>query len=325
MNKKIIFGILISLVLVYLSIRGINFTDVQNVLQKIQLPYVMLFMLLISLIQYLRSYRWGVILQPMGTIDQLSLFSVTSVGFMVIAALPARLGELARPYLISKRSSVKMSFALGTIVLERTMDFFIIIIIAVIVLFFIDMPPWMITSSIFFSFLALALLCFILFLILRRDQAIKLINKILNRLPEKIANKIDAVLHHFIDGIQVITNINLFLYLFFLSAVIWLVDVLAIYLLLLSFGFNLPVIASFVLMIVLIAGIAMPTAPGFIGNWHFACVLALSLFGLSKADALSFAVVYHFLSMVILLVFGVAFLPFNKFSISDMTKQMNHQ
>jgi hypothetical protein len=325
MNKKIIFGILISLVLVYLSVRGINFTDVQNVLQKIQLPYVMLFMLLISLIQYLRSYRWGVILQPMGTIDQLSLFSVTSVGFMVIAALPARLGELARPYLISKRSSIKMPSAVGTIIVERVLDSFTIFIIAVVILFFIDLPSWMIHSSILFFLIAVTMFAAIMILILHRNTALKFINVILNKLPGKFAPKIDAMIHHFIDGLQIVTNVNILLYLFFLSAVIWLVDVLAIYVLLLSFGFMLPVVASFVVMIVLIVGIAIPTAPGFIGNWHFACVLALSLFGLSKADALSFAVVYHFLSMVILLVFGVAFLPFNKFSISDMTKQMNHQ
>ena len=75
-------------------------------------------------------------------------------------------------------------------------------------------------------------------------------------------------------------------------------------------------------MVILIAGIAIPTAPGFIGNWHYACILGLSLFGIAKPEALSFALVYHFLSMIVLIVLGVAFLPFNKFSITDMTKHI---
>jgi uncharacterized membrane protein YbhN (UPF0104 family) len=95
--------------------------------------------------------------------------------------------------------------------------------------------------------------------------------------------------------------------------------------LLLAFGFTLPVMASFVVMIILIVGIAIPTAPGYIGNWHLACVLGLSFFGLAEAEALSFAVVYHFLSMAIVVVFGVIFLPFNKFSISDMKSQLNYK
>ncbi len=325
MNKKVIFGILISVVLVYLSVRGINFNDVWSDLKKIQLTYVILFLLLVILMQYLRSYRWGVILQPMEKIDQLSLFSVTSVGFLAIAAIPARIGELARPYLISKRSSIKMSSALGTIIVERILDSFTVLSIAVIVLLKTDLPSWMIQSSILFFLIAMALFCFVLFLILRREKAMKFINIILDKLPGKFANKIDEILHHFINGLQIVTNVQLLLYLFGLSVMIWLLDVLTIYVLLLSFGFSLPVMASFVVMIILIVGIAIPTAPGFIGNWHFACILALSFYGLSKPDALSFAVVYHFLSMVVLVVFGIAFLPFNKFSISEMTKQMNHE
>lgn len=324
MNKKVILGILISVVLVYLSIRGINLQDVFRDLQRIQFSYVISFIILIMLMQWLRSYRWGVMLQPMEKIDQLSLFSVTSVGFLAIASIPARIGELARPYLISKRSSIKMSSALGTILVERIFDSFTVLAIAIIILFFTDLPPWMIKSSIIFFLLALVMFCFIIFLILRRDAALKLINGILRKLPGKFAHKIDELIHHFIDGFQIITNIKLFLYLFFLSALIWLVDVLAIYMLLESFGFGLPVMASFVLMIILIVGIAIPTAPGYMGNWHFACVLALSLFGLAKAEALSFALVYHFLSMIIVVVLGVAFLPFNKFSIPDMKNQINN-
>jgi uncharacterized protein (TIRG00374 family) len=324
MNKKVILGILISVILVYLSVRGINLQDILNDLEQIKISYVIIFIILVVLMQGLRSYRWGVILQPMEKIDQFALFSVTSVGFMAIAAIPARIGELARPYLISKRSSIKMSSALGTVLIERILDSFTVLTMALIVLLLTDLPSWMIESSIIFFLLAVAMFCFILFLILRREKALKFINIILSKLPGKFANKIDQLIHHFIDGFQIITNIKLLLYLFFLSAIIWLVDVLAIYMLLLSFGFTLPVIASFVLMIILIVGIAIPAGPGYIGNWHYACVLALSLFGLTKADALSFAVVYHFLSMIIVLVLGIAFLPFNKFSISEMKDQMNN-
>lgn len=324
MNKKVILGILISIVLVYLSVRGIKFQDILSDLEKIKLSYVLFFILLVVLMQWLRSYRWGVILQPLEKIDQVSLFSVTSVGFLAIAAIPARIGELARPYLIAQRSNIKMSSALGTILVERVFDGFSVLSIAVIVLLLADLPSFMIQSSIIFFIIALLMLCFIVFLILRREKALTLINKILSKLPGKLANKIDDLIHSFIDGFQIITNMKLLMYLFFLSAVIWLVDVAAIYMLLLSFGFNLSVMASFVLMIILIVGIAIPTGPGYIGNWHYACVLALSLFGLAKADALSFAVVYHFLSMVIVVVLGVPFLPFNKFSISDMKKQMNN-
>ena len=326
MNKKVIAGILISIisiVLVYFSVRGINLQDVSSALKKIQFIYVLFFIILVILMQWLRSYRWGVILQPMEQIDQFSLFSVTSVGFLAIASIPARIGELARPYLISKKSSIKMSSAMGTILVERVLDGFSVLTIAIVVLFFIELPSWLIISTFFVFSLTVVMLCCILGLVWHREKALNIINKILGKFHGKFAHKIDGLIHHFIDGFQVITNIKILLYLFFLSALVWLVDVLAIYMLLVAFGFNLPAIASFVVMIFLIVGIAIPTAPGYIGTWHLACVRGVMLFGLAEAEALSFAVIYHFLSMVIVLVLGVIFLPFNKFSISDMRNRLN--
>lgn len=327
MNKNIFIGILIGIVsgvLVYLSVRDINLQDVFLAMANIRLSYVVVFFFIVIFMQWLRSFRWGVILQPMEKIDQVSLFSVTSVGFMAIAAIPARIGELARPYLISRRSDIKMSAALGTVLVERVLDAFSVLTIAVMILFFTDLPPLIIKSGIIFFIIALLMFCFIIFLILRREKALGVINKILGVLPGKFANKIDELIHHFIDGLKIIINVKVLLYVFFLSLLIWLVDVAAIYALFLAFGFDLPLMASFVLMIFLIVGIAIPTAPGYIGTWHLACVLALSLYGLAKAEALSFAIVYHFLSMIVVVVLGFAFLPFNKFSISDMTRQMNN-
>jgi glycosyltransferase 2 family protein len=322
MNKKVILGILISAVLVYLSVRGINLQDVLHDLKKIQPGYVVLFIIVIIFMNWLRSYRWGVILEPMEKIGQLPLFSVTSVGLMAIVAIPARIGELARPYLIAKRSRIKMSSALGTILVERVLDSITVLTIAVIVLFFNDLPPWMIKSSILFFLLTLLLFCCILGLIWRRETALKIINRILNKLPGKFAHKLDEIIHHFIDGFQIIKDVRMLLYLLFLSALVWLIDAASIYIMLMACGLHLPVIVSFVVMIVLLVGIAIPT-PGFIGSWHFSCILALGLFGIAKPEALSFAVVYHFLSIVIVIVLGVAFLPFNKFSVSDMKKQMS--
>ncbi|MBW2559802.1 MAG: flippase-like domain-containing protein, partial [Deltaproteobacteria bacterium] len=87
--------------------------------------------------------------------------------------------------------------------------------------------------------------------------------------------------------------------------------------------FDLPLSAAFVLMVVVILGIAIPTAPGFIGNWHFFCVLGLGLFGIHKTDALTYAIVLHFLSIGTIAILGLVFLPFNRFSLSDMRRRLS--
>jgi uncharacterized protein (TIRG00374 family) len=319
MKKKLIIGLLIGAILVYLSFRGIYLQNVIDGFSMVRYVYIIPLLMISFFIQVLRSWRWGIILCPLEKVDQLTLFSVTSVGFLAIIAIPARLGELARPYLITQKSKIKMSAALGTIFVERILDCFtVLFIFIVIVLFFMPLPAWLISASLIF-FLATATVSAVMIVsTVKRDSSVRLLSRLFNIFPEKHAEKMTRLIRHFIDGFAIITNPKRFLQVMLLSAAIWLINGTAIYVLFQAFSFSLPLVAAFVLMIILMIGIAIPAAPGFVGNWHYFCVLGLSLFGISKTDALTFAVIYHFLSIGFVIILGLIFLPFNKFALSDL-------
>ena len=134
MKKKVIAGLALSALLVWSRSAGLS-SGVIDGFRTIRFGYVLPAVAAMFLMQLLRSIRWGLILRPIGKVDQLSLFSVSSVGFLAIIAIPARLGELARPYLIAKKSRIPMSSALGTIFVERVLDSLTVLIIAVLALF----------------------------------------------------------------------------------------------------------------------------------------------------------------------------------------------
>jgi glycosyltransferase 2 family protein len=321
MKKKLIAGLALSALLVWLSVRGIDLRGVIEGFRTIRGGYLFPALAAMLFMQILRSVRWGLVLKPIGKVDQLSLFSVTSVGFLAIIAIPARLGELARPYLITKKSRIPMSSALGTIFVERVLDSLTVLIIAVIALFFTPLPSWLVRSSALFLLLTLALSMVMILLVVRREATLRVLAPLIGRLPERYAGAVNRLIDHFIEGFRIVVDPALLLSVILLSIVIWLLDVLAIYLLFLAFGLHLPVAAAFVLMIILIIGIAIPTAPGFIGNWHYFCILGLGIFGIPKTDALTFALVYHALSIGIIILLGVVFLPFNRFSVADLRRQ----
>jgi glycosyltransferase 2 family protein len=320
MKIKVIAGLALSAVLVYLSLRGINFPGVVEGFRTIHYGYLLPAVAVFLLMQFLRSYRWGLMLRPLAKIDQLSLFSVTSVGFLAIVAIPARVGELARPYLITKKSCLTMSSALGTIIAERVLDSLTVLVIAVFVLFFTPLPAWLVRASVLLLLLTIVFLSVMVLMILKQDTALRVLAPLIGRLPERYAERMKRLVYHFIEGFRIMIDPALLLSVTGLSIIIWLIDVLAIYLLFLAFSFHLPMVAAFVIMIILIIGIAIPTAPGFIGNWHYFCILGLSLFDVPKTDALTFAIVYHFLSIGVVIVLGLAFLPFNGLSLADLRK-----
>jgi hypothetical protein len=319
--KKIISGILISAFFIYLSVKGTNFRGVVEGLEKADYLYILPFLFIVVVMQLLRAWRWGLILSPLGKVSALSLFAVTNVGFLAITALPVRLGELCRPYLMARISPIKMSAALGTIFVERILDGATILIIACIAAYFTPMPHGLMRAYLLFFLITFVLFSAVTFAVFRRDAALDALIYFARILPARWEKTFNQAFRHFLDGFGIIAEGKRLFCILLLSFLIWLIDALAIYALFIASNFNLPPVAAFVLMIILIIGIAIPTAPGFIGNWHYACVLGLSFFGIPKTDALTFAIIYHFFSVAIVVILGLSSLPFIKFSFNDMWKQ----
>jgi hypothetical protein len=277
-------------------------------------------MLMMVITQLLRSIRWGVILRPLEQISQLTLFAVTCVGFLAIVSLPARIGELARPFLISRKSNLSMSSALGTIVIERVFDSLAVLLIFALTFLWMPFPVWVVNSGILFLGLTLVLIAMIALFLVNKELGFKLAAPLLRRLPERHQPRIAHFIDQFISSFVTMSNPWRLSGLFAFSIFIWLTNSITIFLMFGVFGMKLSYLAAVVTLVILLIGIAIPAAPGFIGNWHFACVLALGLFGINKAEALTYAIVYHFLSIVEVLVLGLAFLPLNRFSMADLKK-----
>jgi len=323
MAKKLFVGIAVGLFFVYLSFRGVDPGGIADGLRHAKISCIPPVLGLVVLIQILRSYRWGIILKPLMAVDQLSLFSVTSVGFLAVVAIPARIGELARPYLISTKTGVSMSSAVGTILVERVFDGLSILALFFIVVLFTPLPPWLIRGSLLFLLITLVFLGIMLLLIFRREVSLNLLAPLLRRFPERWQLRVTNMLDSLVDGFRIIPHWRSTCYLVFLSIVIWVINAAVMYIFFFAFDLDLPPSAAFVLLVVVILGIAIPTAPGFVGNWHFFCVLGLGLFGINKVDALPYVIVLHFLTIGTIATLGLVFLPFNRFSLSDIKRRLS--
>ncbi|MCA9692246.1 MAG: flippase-like domain-containing protein [Myxococcales bacterium] len=71
---------------------------------------------------FTRIGRWLFLLQPLGRVPVGVGFAAGLAGTMWIAVLPWRLGELARPLILTQNSDLRFGPILGTVALERVMD-----------------------------------------------------------------------------------------------------------------------------------------------------------------------------------------------------------
>src|SRR5262249_41289890 len=105
---------------------------------------------LLVVVQLTRALRWNYLLAPLGVrIPHGPLLAISSVGFMAILALPARLGEFVRPGLLRKRG-VSASSALGTVAVERIVDGLLVSLFVFVAFFALrgpQAPRWMMPTA----------------------------------------------------------------------------------------------------------------------------------------------------------------------------------
>jgi uncharacterized membrane protein YbhN (UPF0104 family) len=81
----------------------------------------------------------------------------------------------------------------------------------------------------------------------------------------------------------------------------------------------LPFVAGWTVMTFVGFGISIPSAPGYVGVWHAAAVLALSIFGVAQATALGYALLYHASQFVPITLAGWVALAREGVSLADAT------
>lgn len=84
--------------------------------------YLPLQLLSLLIVTALRTYRWRYLLEPIGEVPLRKMLGICLVGFGYIAFAPFRMGEFARPYMISRVSKITFIQATGTVAAERIID-----------------------------------------------------------------------------------------------------------------------------------------------------------------------------------------------------------
>jgi glycosyltransferase 2 family protein len=284
-------------------------------LRDVKYSYMIIAALLILLSLALRSIRWRIILSPIENIRQRSLFPIFSIGFMATVLIPLRVGELVRPYLLSKNNQVLFSTALSTIFVERVFDMVTILGFLLVVFFNASVPVWLLNSGYAALILFSIMILFVCFLYFKTEKTFRLIHPVIGIFPRRFQGGIESFINNFITGFKVVASPGKLLEILILSLLIWGISGFAIYSLFLFQGLELSILAAFVVLIVIIFGVSLPTAPGMLGNFQFSCIVALSLFNIGKDEAFVFSMVYYLLSMGIVVSLGLVSLYFTDLSL----------
>ncbi|MCK4549003.1 MAG: flippase-like domain-containing protein [Candidatus Krumholzibacteria bacterium] len=295
MKKRTIVGLLISALLLYLAFRKVDFHLLGESLKRAEYIWLVpaFFLMLISVV--FRAMRWRYLLRPVKETEFVHLFSASAIGLMANNLLPARLGEIARAWVIGEKAGISKTSSFATIVVERVFDGFTVIFFLVIVLIFgdLDIPASMTRvayAAVSFYILAIVFLAMLRF---NRRKTSFVVEGLTARLPAKASAKVEKLLHSFMEGLTVLKRPRDIAAAGMLSFLVWLPNILVMHLVIRSFGLDTSFVVTLAVFIIVTFGIMIPSAPGFVGTVQYCFVIGLGLFGVIESKALSISIIYH--------------------------------
>lgn len=301
----IVVGTLVGAAFLYLAFRGISWDDFVAGLKQIDVAFLIPAVILLLLIQLVRALRFGVILTPICPLGIKALWDVLNVWGAANMVMPARLAEFVRPYLLQRRGA-PFSSIFGAVMVERFFDLTGLLLLLGVVLWRTpNIPP-------IYSSLGLGLLialtagyAAVLLILTRREAFQRILARILSVLPQRAAGFLEGVFQRLIDGFSIMASFKQAAVIFAYSVLLWTLFSGMTYTFLLAFSIEVPFLVAVTIQVLLALGVALPSAPGFVGTFHAAGRYALALFGIHAVVAVSFATAYHLFSLAGCLLLGV--------------------
>lgn len=313
-------GIVISVVALYLAMPPrAEWANVVAAFARVRYIYVLPIALINVYSIIVRCQRWRLLLRPVGAIPLVALVSATAIGFLCNMVLPLRVGEVVRPVLLARRTATPVSSVLASVVLERLLDMLTILVFLGLVMGFVPVSDTIRQSGLVFLALAVIAVTAIVTLQRQHPMAIGLTRWILGRMPATIRHRADEALQSFIEGLQGIGAGGGIIRILAYSIFLWTVIATVFGIGFLACDLPVPPVSGALALVTVVAGaVSAPSAPGFIGTFQAGCILALGLFGVSRADAVPYAFVVWAAQWLTQVVLGVVFLLRENISFQDV-------
>jgi uncharacterized protein (TIRG00374 family) len=306
----------LAIALVAWFLRDANLADVWLHVRAARLDLLGLGLAFVGATLWLRTVRWRYLLSPIGPTRFRTVFRAGVIGFAALAVLPARVGDLLRPYLVARQEGLPFAAAVATIVIERVLDLIaVLVLMAVYVWGFADTSAWhpQLLAPIEISAAvggagAIGLLAIMGVLASHPERIGTFVHSAAWLLPRPLARRLGGLATTFSTGFAVARSPRGLVLSLAWSFPLWLAIAGETWAVSRAVAIDMPFTGSFLLQAMLVVGVAVPT-PGGVGSFHEAYRIGVTtFFGAANDQAVAAAIVVHFVAFVPILVFGLLFM-----------------
>ncbi len=297
-------GLAISAFFLYWALKGKDPAEVWRAVRQADPWLFAASVVVVTLTFPARAFRWRVLLGA-AVQSRPRLYPVwlaTAIGFMANNVLPARAGEVARAWAGSRLVGLPTTTALSTIAVERVFDGVVVVLMLAIGIAAPGFPDGVELRGV--SVQAIAASMGALFVVALGvlalaahypERALGIGDAAIHTLlPGRVAALAAKIMRNLFAGLSVLRSGRDFARVLGWSFVVWGTNVVSYNLAFAAFHLpNVPLSASLVLQGIVVLGVAVPSAPGFVGLFEAAVIAALAIYGVPGDTAFGFSVALH--------------------------------
>lgn len=296
--SRAILGVGVSILCLFVIVRQVDFADVADALAAFEWPFLIFGVASLAVGYILRISRWSLLLRATGAATTPWNCAAPFLGSIALNnVLPFRIGDVIRALVFPKAMGITKTVATSSLLIERLIDVMTLLVCLAVGLFAVqtlDIPSPLLDAAVVLAIVgSFALIFSILFstnigLFFDRLSAPNHAGETDGRL-----NKVYALVGGLLQNFGAMSQPRVLLSVIALSLLVWVSEAGLFYFVLLGFGFEAgPSLALLVMSIATFATL-VPSSPGYVGSFHLAAFMAISLVGGSATQAGSYAVLVH--------------------------------
>jgi uncharacterized protein (TIRG00374 family) len=264
-----------------------------------------------------RAKRWHYFFPP-GSAPP-GLLAATMIGYMVNNVLPLRAGEVARVYVVARRWAGGFWTTLATLVAERILDGLTIVSLLAVLILLVPVPEYLRWGAAVMLAIDIAAAAMLATLAIAPAVAQRALDRIIRRWPALQRRAVVAV-ERFVRGLEGVRSPAHAAPLVAWTVIVWCTAALPAWTTLRAVGLELSWVAPWAVLAFVGVGIAVPSAPGFVGVYHGAAMLALGMFGVSRSEGFGYALLLHAAQFVPVTLTGWIFLVREQVRLAEATR-----
>jgi len=305
-------AIAISALLLWWAFRDVNLQEALGYLRRVRLLWLLAAVATATALFPLRLIRWRLLLRQEdgAPYPWLPLWHAIAMGFAANNLLPFRAGEVVRTVAASRLTGARLTTSLASVGVERVFDALTVVGLLAAALLMPGMPPGLKVAGVPVQsvttgagLIALAGLIAASLVVAFPLAAERVVRAVVP--SDRLALRLVELIGGIRQGLSVLRSPARFAGVVIWSVVLWLVNALSFYLAFQAFDLPVNYAGAVVLQGVLAFGIAVPSAPGYVGPFEAAITAVLAIYGIGASQAVAYAVGYHLTTFVPITLLGV--------------------